>query len=145
MSKGLGDRQRTILARLAIHRDEPWTRPNYNRMVRYRGSRRGIPAEGDQVTLRHADGTAWILGAPEYVDVPESMRDRYPEWVTISELARGTNLRTGEPSGPLPSDVESTRRAVHTLEAAGLVETRMIRRRNRGPLQLGVRLKRDQS
>jgi len=38
------------------------------------------------------------------------------------------------------SDVESTRRAVRKIEAAGLVETRMIYRNDRGMRQIGVRL-----
>ena len=97
MSKGLGKRQRDILAKLAEHRDNP---PDYN------------------ARLWH-----------------EYYRDKYPAWMTVKELA-----------GFKPyerfrwSHVELTRRAVRKLEAAGLVETRLIWRNEMGQRQLGVRL-----
>ena len=65
----------------------------------------------------------------------EYYRDKYPTWMTVKELA-GIN--------PYErfrwSDVELTRRAVRKLEAAGLVETRLIWRNEMGQRQLGVRL-----
>jgi hypothetical protein len=99
MPKGLGKRQRDILAKLAEHRDNP---PNYN------------PSSLSK--WRH---------------------DKYPEWMTVRELA-------GPSANAMHchhlSDVESTRRAVRKLEVAGLVQTQMIRRDERGMRQIGVRL-----
>jgi hypothetical protein len=133
MSKGLGKRQRDILAKLAEHRDNP---PDYN---------------GRWYTHIRT-------GERMYRAVPESRRDRYPEWMTVAELAGRTRERElarivrplvsrwrGELSTRLlreySSGVESTRRAVRKLEAAGLVETRWISRNNVGQRQLGVRLR----
>jgi hypothetical protein len=104
MSKGLGKRQRDILAKLAQHRDTP---PDYNHDSRY-----------------------W----PE--EMQRYSRDRYPEWMTVRELA-GVDPGRWRPDW---SDVESTRRAVRKLEAAGLVETRYVWRNQYGQRQIGVRL-----
>jgi ribosomal protein S19E (S16A) len=115
MSKGLGKRQRDILAKLAQHRENP---PDYN---------------GHWFThIRTGERT--------YRQRPEWAHDRYPEWMTVSELARIPSPRRGRPPTTTHSDAESTRRAVRTLEAAGLVQTRIIYRNNRGFRQIGVRL-----
>jgi hypothetical protein len=89
VSRGLGRRQRDILARLADHRE-----------------------------LNH------------YTNRP-------PQWVTVRELA---GLHAADPYWHHASQVEATRRAVRGLEAAGLVETRLIHRDDRNQPQLGVRL-----
>jgi hypothetical protein len=112
MSKGLGQRQRDILAKLAQHRDDP---PDYN------GS-----------WFKH-----YKTGERIYREKPQWMHDRYPQWMTVRELA---GLPPHDFHCWYSSDVEATRRAVRTLEAAGLVETKMIWRNQRGQRQIGVRL-----
>jgi hypothetical protein len=89
VSRGLGRRQREILARLAGHRD----------LNRY--------------------------------------TDRPPQWVTVRELA---GLGAADPYGCHAPEVEATRRAVRGLEAAGLVEVRLVRRDGAGQAQLAARL-----
>jgi hypothetical protein len=89
MSRGLGRRQRDILAKLADHRD-----------------------------LNH------------YTNRPA-------QWVTVRELA---GLHVGDPYGCHASEVEATRRALRGLEAAGLVEVRLVRRDGAGQPQLAARL-----
>ena len=49
-----------------------------------------------------------------------SHADRYPEWVTVRELAW---LRADDTHTDNRPDVEATRRAVRALEAAELVES----------------------
>jgi hypothetical protein len=109
VSKGLGRRQREILAKLANHRDNP---PDYN---------------GHDSWHKH-----WKTGEPMYSELPKSRYDQYPEWMTVRELA---DLPVNDFHR---SDVESTRRAVHKLEVAGLVETTMICRNQQGQPQIGV-------
>ena len=116
MSRGLGARQRAILAALAQHRDHP---PDYDAAVRRWAASHRARGEHDwaERTLRQDS-------------------DRFPEWISVSELAGGYPGR-----GIDDSQRESVRRAVRALEAAGLVQTRTIRRHGqRGQAQLGVRL-----
>jgi hypothetical protein len=78
------------------------------------------------------------LDEPVYRELPPERRDRYPDWITVRELA---GLSPDDWHTRHSSDVESTRRAVRELEAAGLVETQMIwRGGQRGQRQIGVRL-----
>src|SRR6516165_12152389 len=112
MSKGLGKRQRDILAKLAEHRANP---PDYN---------------GNGSWHKH-----WKTGKPIYSELPKSRHDQYPGWMTMRELA---GLPVNDMHNWHSSDVESTRRAVHKLEAAGLVETTTICRNQRGQCQIGV-------
>jgi hypothetical protein len=114
MSKGLGRRQREILRKLEHYRDHP---PDYN-----------------GVWLRN-----WRTGEQVYHEYPKWRHDHYPEWMTVRELA---GLRVNDLHCARTSDVENTRRAVRKLEAAGLVETKMIWRNDHGQCQIGVRLAR---
>jgi hypothetical protein len=132
VSKGLGRRQREILAKLADHRDNP---PDYNgwwlrqRVIRL-DRREGAPAQ-----------LAWEpLDPPVYREKPKWMHDQNPDWMTVRELA---GLAVSDLHSWHSSDVEATRRAVRKLEAAGLVETKMIWRNEKGQCQIGVRLTRD--
>jgi hypothetical protein len=115
MSKGLGQRQRDILAKLAQHRDHP---PDYN------GRWHKHYKTGERI----------------YSEKPQRTHDRYPQWMTVRELA---GLSPNDMHCHYSSDVEATRRAVRTLEAAALVETKMIRRNQGGQRQIGVRLATD--
>jgi hypothetical protein len=112
MSKGLGARQRDILAKLAQHRD--------------------YPADYNGFWFIHRKTGRWTYG-----EHPKHRHDRYPEWMTVRELA---GLTLNETHCHRASDIESTRRAVRTLEAAGLVETKKIWRGDHGQAQIGVRL-----
>jgi hypothetical protein len=123
MSKGLGSRQRDILAKLTQHRDHP---PDYNGRWQHR---RMIAVDGQPQWEQ--------LDPPVYCEYPGWMRDPYPEWMTVRELA---GLRVEDLHCRRSSDVEATRRAVRKLEAAGLVETKPIWRHGRGQRQIGVRL-----
>lgn len=119
MSKGLGRRQRDILAKLAAHHDNP---PDYN------GSWvEQHKLERDDNGVQHWHGTGeWV-----HHKHPEWMHDRYPQWMTVAELV----------SVNRDADVESTRRAVRNLETAGLVETRYIwRGGQRGQRHIGIQL-----
>jgi hypothetical protein len=59
---------------------------------------------------------------------------------TGNQINVGSGVGVNEMHCHRSSDVESTRRAVRKLEAAGLFETRMIYRNDRGIRQIGVRL-----
>jgi hypothetical protein len=112
MSKGLGARQRAILAKLAEHRDNPpdYTPQRFARLPNGRLGMQDIPAH-------------------EWSEHMHDMVRQRREWTTVQQLAHpGT-----------ASDIESTRRAVHKLETAGLIETRTITWY--GPHRLGARLK----
>jgi hypothetical protein len=128
MSRGLGKRQREILEKLEHHRDHPrdyngvWQRHRAVRIDRSQSPRKLVMEP---------------LDPPVYHEKPEYRRDRFPEWMTVRELA---GLRSNDFHDHHSSAVEATRRAVRTLEAAGLVQTKMIWRNNHGQKQLGVRL-----
>jgi hypothetical protein len=127
MPKGLGRRQRDILAKLAAHRDNP---------PEALDARLGPQADW---VARHGPPEEFADRRRRCLEVMLEWHrlhpDPYPEWMTVAELADATNnRRAGD------RDVKSTRRAVRSLEAAGLVETRHIRRNERGQRQLGVRL-----
>jgi hypothetical protein len=77
------------------------------------------------------------LDPPVWRKYPKRMHDQYPEWMTVRELA---GLSAHERHFGHSSDIEATRRAVRKLEAAGLVETKMVWRNERGQCQIGVRL-----
>ena len=118
MSKGLGARQRDVLAKLAQHQDNP---PDYDAQTR-------------RVVERWRDREL----AERYL---RSRTERYPEWMTVAELAGQRLKRFDGTFTSDPSDVESTRRAVRKLEVVGLVETRWVWRHGlNGQRQLGVRL-----
>jgi hypothetical protein len=134
MSRGPGRRQREILAKLAAHRDHPTDYDAHLRraveLARAAAAvdavNRGQPAHHHRRRVEEAERLA------------RTHADRYPEWLTVRELA---GLRPDDPHTAHRPDVEATRRAVRSLQAAGLVEVRMIHRNQRGQSQLGVRLR----
>ena len=133
VSRGLGHRQREILAELAAHRDHPRDFDAHLRrevdLARAAAAvaavDRGQPAHHHRTRVEEAEHHA------------ARYADRYPEWLTVRELA---GLRPDDTHTANRPDVEATRRAVRALEAAGLVEVRTIHRNERGQAQLGVRL-----
>jgi hypothetical protein len=132
MSRGPGRRQREILAMLAAHRDHP---TDYDAHLRRWLELARADAAVAAVDFReHTGHRRRIEDAERLV---RSHADRYPEWVTVRELA---GLRADDTHTDNRPDVEATRRAVRALEAAGLVEVRLIHRNQRGQRQLGVRL-----
>jgi hypothetical protein len=132
MTRGLGRRQREILAKLAAHRDHP---TDYDAWLRRHVERARAAVAVAAVEHRPAGRARRRIEEAERL--ARSHADRYPEWVTVRELA---GLRDGDTHIDNRPDVEATRRAVRALEAAGLVEVRMIHRNEHGQAQLGVRL-----
>lgn len=128
MSRGLGSRQREILAKLAAHRDNP---PDYN------GYWQHHKCVGTDRSVTPHRFIYEPLKRPRYHEKPKWMHDRHPEWMTVRELA---GLRPNDLHCHASSDVEATRRAVRKLEIAGLVDTKMIWRNQRGQRQLAARL-----
>ena len=120
------------LAELAAHRDHP---RDYDAHLRRRVELARADVAVAAVDRRPA-GPAWRR-VEKAERLARSHADRYPEWVTVRELA---GLRDGDTHIDNRPDVEATRRAVRALEAAGLVEVRMIHRNEHGQAQLGVRL-----
>ena len=120
------------LAELAAHRDHP---RDYDTHLRRRVELARADVAVAAVDRRPA-GPAWRR-VEKAERLARSHADRYPEWVTVRELA---GLRDGDTHIDNRPDVEATRRAVRALEAAGLVEVRMIHRNEHGQAQLGVRL-----
>lgn len=81
---------------------------------------------------------------------PKSVHDRYLEWMTVNELAGRHTQGCDGPQEPenltllcyshRDTDIASVYRAVRKLEAAGLVETKIIQRNNMGAHKLAARL-----
>jgi hypothetical protein len=63
---------------------------------------------------------------PRQRDILAKLAHSEKEWMTVRELVDERPNRWGHPVHRY-SDIESTRRAVRKLEAAGLVETRLMK------------------